>query len=218
MTATSVENLSLETPPAPASPLSPPLELSVVIPCLNEADTLATCLTKAQTAMHAAHIHGEIIVADNGSSDGSQTIARRLGARVIDIPRKGYGSALMGGIAAAQGTFVLMADADDSYDFLEIPRFVEKLRQGHDLVQGCRLPSGGGTIAPGAMPTSHRWLGNPMFSFMARLWFHTPIHDIYCGMRGFKKSLYLQLDQRCTGMEFATEMIIRASLRKADIA
>src|SRR4029079_11269132 len=160
-------------------------EVSIVMPCLNEADTLETCIRKAQRALAEHHISGEIVVADNGSTDGSQAIARRLGARVVNVERKGYGNALMGGIASARGKFVIMGDADDSYDFLEIPRFVDKLRQGYDLVQGCRLPSGGGKVMPGAMPFLHRWWGNPMFSVMARTWFKAkPIHDVYCGLRG----------------------------------
>jgi glycosyltransferase involved in cell wall biosynthesis len=203
--------------PIPANEAAP-LELSVVIPCLNEADTLEICIAKAQQALSEYKIAGEIIVADNGSTDGSQAIAVRMGARVIHIEAKGYGSALMGGIAAARGKFILMGDGDDSYDFLEIPRFVEKLREGFDLVQGCRLPSGGGRLMPGAMPLLHRWWGNPMFSLMARWWFHTPIHDVYCGLRGFTKELYERLDQRCTGMEFATEMIIKSSLFGAQVA
>ncbi len=194
------------------------IELSVVMPCLNEADTLATCIDKAQRALAAHGVSGEIIVADNGSTDGSIEIARRLGARVIGVKEKGYGSALMGGIAAARGEYVLMGDADDSYDFLEIPKFVEKLREGHDLVQGCRLPSGGGVVLPGAMPFLHRWWGNPMFSALARHWFKAPIHDVYCGMRGFTREFYEDLQQRCTGMEFATEMIIKSSARGANIA
>jgi glycosyltransferase involved in cell wall biosynthesis len=157
-------------------------------------------------------------VADNGSTDGSQAIAARVGARVVHVEAKGYGHALMGGIAAARGKFVIMGDADDSYDFLEIPAFLEKLREGFELVQGCRLPAGGGTVEPGAMPFLHRWWGNPMFSIMTRWMFQSPIHDVYCGMRGFTKQLYERLDQRCTGMEFATEMIIKASLFNADIA
>src|SRR5262249_14119816 len=157
---------------------------SIVMPCLNEADTLETCIKKAQRALLEGNIAGEIVVADNGSTDGSQAIARRAGARVIQVERKGYGNALMGGIAAARGRFVIMGDADDSYDFLEVPRFVEKLRQGYDLVQGCRLPSGGGKIMPGAMPFLHRWWGNPMFSSMVRQWFGSSIHDVYCGLRG----------------------------------
>lgn len=193
-------------------------ELSIVMPCLNEADTLAICIEKAQRALRDADICGEIIVADNGSCDGSIEIATQLGARVVHVPQKGYGSALMGGITAARGRFVLMGDADDSYDFLETPKFVEKLREGYDLVQGCRLPWGGGTVAPGAMPFLHRWWGNPMFTLLSRWWFKAPIHDIYCGLRGFTKAHYESLDQRCTGMEFATEMIIKSSLESAKIA
>ena len=193
------------------------VEVSVVIPCLNEADTLEACIAKAQRALCEHHISGEIIVADNGSTDGSQAIAIRMNARLVHVKAKGYGSALMGGIAAARGRFVVMGDADDSYDFLQLPRFVDKLREGYDLVQGCRLPSGGGTVLPGAMPFLHRWWGNPMFSRMTRWMFHTSVHDVYCGMRGFTKALYDRLDQRCTGMEFATEMIIKASLFGAKI-
>ncbi len=193
-------------------------ELSVVIPCLNEADTLATCIGKVQRSTTEHDIVCEIIVADNGSTDDSVKIANDLGARVVPVKERGYGSALMGGISASRGKFVLMADADDSYDFLEIPKFVEKLREGYDLVQGCRLPRGGGRVLPGAMPFTHRWLGNPLFSFLVRLWFHAPIHDVYCGMRGFTQGLYQRLDQRCTGMEFATEMILKASLFKEKIA
>lgn len=195
----------------------PVLEVSVVMPCLNEADTLALCIEKAHRAMRENDIAGEIIVADNGSTDGSQQIALTLEARVIDVEAKGYGNALMGGIRAARGKYVIMGDSDDSYDFLEVPRFVEKLREGYDIVQGCRLPSGGGRVMPGAMPFLHRWWGNPMFSMMARWWFKAPINDIYCGMRGFTKEFYEQLDQRCTGMEFATEMIIKSSLYNARI-
>lgn len=193
-------------------------ELSVVMPCLNEADTLETCIVKAKEAISKHRIQGEIVIADNGSSDGSQEIAARLGARVVAVAAKGYGNALMGGIAAARGRFVIMGDADDSYDFREIPRFVDELRKGPDLVQGCRLPSGGGKILPGAMPFLHRWWGNPMFSAMVRTMFSAPIHDVYCGMRGFTKGAYERLDMRCTGMEFATEMIIKTSRFKMNIA
>jgi glycosyltransferase involved in cell wall biosynthesis len=194
------------------------IEVSIVMPCLNEADTLAACIEKAERALRDNGIVGEIVIADNGSNDGSPAIAERLGARVVPVARKGYGSALMGGISTARGKYVIMGDADDSYDFGETPRFVEKLRQGYALVQGCRLPAGGGTVLPGAMPPLHRWFGNPLFSKLARLWFRAPVHDINCGMRGFSRELYDSLDQRCTGMEFATEMIIKASLRKDRIA
>lgn len=194
------------------------LELSVVIPCLNEADTLAECLSKAFAAFRSGHIAGEVIVADNGSSDESIAIAERLGARVVPVEERGYGNALMGGIEAARGRYIIMGDADASYDFAEIPKFLAKLREGYELVQGCRLPAGGGTVAPGAMPALHLWLGNPLFSMLARWWFRAPIHDVYCGLRGFEKALFLRLHQRCTGMEFATEMIIKASLSGARIA
>jgi glycosyltransferase involved in cell wall biosynthesis len=194
------------------------VELTVVIPCLNEADTLESCLEKAQRGLRASVLVGEIIVADNGSVDGSIEIAHRMGVRVVSVREKGYGSALMGGIAAARGKFIIMGDADGSYDFEAIPQFVEKLREGYDLVQGCRLPAGGGTIAPGAMPFSHRWIGNPLFSLIAKRWFNSSIHDIHCGMRGFTKSHYNRLAQRCTGMEFATEMIIKSSLLEAKAA
>src|SRR5262249_46527630 len=209
--------------PAPSStqegvtPVAAPdfsgIEVSVVMPCLNEADTLGTCVGKARRALDQAGIAGEVIVADNGSTDGSREMAAHLGARLIDVPAKGYGNALMRGIAAARGRYVIMGDADDSYDFGEIPKFVEKLREGYDLVQGCRLPAGGGIVKTGAMPLTHRWIGNPMFSALGRHWFHSPVHDIYCGMRGFTKELYQRLEQRCSGMEFATEMIIKSSLR-----
>ena len=203
-------------PPEPADDAE--LELSVVMPCLNEADTLATCIGKALRGIEAAGVEAEIIVADNGSTDGSQEIARRLGGRVVTVAERGYGAALMGGIAAARGRYVIMGDADDSYDFGEIPKFVEQLRAGYDLVQGCRMPAGGGTILEGAMPFLHRWWGNPMFTMLVRRWFGSPVHDVYCGLRGFRKSHYEALGQRCTGMEFATEMIIRSSLQQARIA
>jgi glycosyltransferase involved in cell wall biosynthesis len=193
------------------------MEVSVVIPCLNEAETLANCVQKALKALNEQQIDGEVVVADNGSTDGSQAIANKSGARLIHVEARGYGNALMEGIVAAHGEFIIMGDADDSYDFLEIPRFVVKLREGFDLVQGCRLPSGGGTIIAGAMPLLHRVWGNPMFSFLARRWFKSPLHDVYCGLRGFRKDFYLTLDQRCTGMEFATEMILKACLRRRKI-
>jgi glycosyltransferase involved in cell wall biosynthesis len=193
-------------------------EVSVVIPCLNEADTIATCIGKAKRVFHSHDIRGEIIVADNGSTDGSQEIALQMGARIVHVQPRGYGKALMDGISQAKGNFIIMGDGDDSYDFEQIPLFVEQLSKGYDLVQGCRLPSGGGKILPGAMPFLHRWLGNPLFSWLAKIWFHAPIHDIYCGMRAFTKAFYDRLDLRCTGMEFATEMIIKAALYRYRIA
>jgi glycosyltransferase involved in cell wall biosynthesis len=192
--------------------------MSVVMPCLNERDTLATCVTKALDAMKRRGIRGEVIVADNGSVDGSQEIARSLGARVVDVRARGYGNALRGGIAAARGRWVLMGDADDSYDFSVIGDFYERLLTGPDLVQGCRLPRGGGTVLPGAMPWLHRWWGNPMFTRMANIWFKVPVSDVYCGMRAFRRDFYDELDLRCSGMEFATEMLIKASLFGGRIA
>jgi len=194
------------------------VEVSVVMPCLNEADTVATCIGKAQQAVREHGILAEVIVADNGSTDDSVRIAAHMGARVVRVQERGYGNALMGGIAAARGKFIIMGDADDSYDFGEIPRLVEKLREGFDLVQGCRLPSGGGSVMRGAMPFLHRWIGNPLLSVMARRMFCVPVHDVYSGLRGFTKDLYGRLDQQCTGMEFATEMIIKASLRNVKTA
>jgi glycosyltransferase involved in cell wall biosynthesis len=194
------------------------VEISIVMPCLNEADTLAVCIKKALAAIDEHGIRAEIIVADNGSTDGSQQIAASLGARVVPVTMRGYGSALMGGIEAARGRYILMGDADDSYDFGEVPKFLEKLREGYDMVQGCRLPAGGGTVMPGAMPGLHRWWGNPMFSALARHWFNVQVNDVYCGLRGFTKEFYTGLRQRCIGMEFATEMIIKGSLYGARIA
>jgi glycosyltransferase involved in cell wall biosynthesis len=192
-------------------------DVSVVIPCLNEEETLASVIRKAQEAIATHGLHAEVVVADNGSTDASVAIAESLGARVVHVPAKGYGSALMHGISAAHGRYIIMGDADDSYDFRELHKFVEKLEEGYELVQGCRLPAGGGRVMPGAMPFLHRWWGNPMFSFLAGWWFRAPVSDIYCGMRGFTRQLYERLDQRCTGMEFATEMVIRSSLFGARI-
>ena len=194
------------------------IEVSVVMPCLNEADTIAACVETARRALYDAGIHGEVIVADNGSTDDSAAIARRSGARVVHVSAPGYGNALAGGIEAARGRFVVMGDADQSYDFADAPKFVAKLRTGYTLVQGCRLPGGGGSIRPDAMPWLHRWLGNPILTLLARLWFRSPVHDVYCGMRGFTADLVERLNVRSTGMEFAAEMIIKASLHREPIA
>jgi glycosyltransferase involved in cell wall biosynthesis len=188
------------------------------MPCLNEADTVVTCVEKAVRCLRELGVHGEVLVADNGSIDGSQQLASDAGARVVAVEARGYGAALMGGIAAAGGTYVIMGDADDSYDFLDLGKFMGPLRAGSDLVQGCRLPWGGGTVMPGAMPFLHRWWGNPMFTAMARWMFGSSVHDIYCGLRGFRRDWQQSLGQRCTGMEFATEMLIKASLGKARIS
>ncbi len=194
------------------------VELSVVMPCLNEADTVGICVEKAVRAMRQADINGEVVLADNGSTDDSKQIAQSAGARTIDVHERGYGAALMHGIEASRGGFVIMGDADDSYDFLEIPAFTEKLREGFDLVQGCRLPRGGGRVMPGAMPFLHRWIGNPMLSWLVRQMFRIPINDVYCGMRGFRRELYDRLDLRSPGMEFATEMIIKSGLHGASMS
>lgn len=194
------------------------LELTVLMPCLNEADTVETCVGKAVRFLKDHGICGEVLVADNGSTDGSQILAMKAGAMVVAVAERGYGAALMAGIEAARGHYVIMGDADDSYDFRDLGKFLEQLRGGHEVVQGCRLPWGGGTVLPGAMPFLHRWWGNPMFTLLARWWFHAPIHDIYCGLRGFRRDWQLNLGQRCTGMEFATEMLIKASLTNARIA
>jgi len=197
---------------------SPSCEVSVVMPCLNEADTIETCVLKATTALRTAGIAGEVIVADNGSTDGSDKRAEHAGACVVRVAARGYGSALIGGIESARGRYIIMGDADDSYDFAETPKFVSKLREGFALVQGCRLPSGGGTVLPNAMPFLHRYFGNPSLTALARWWFHTPVHDVYCGMRGFQVDAFHRLGLRCTGMEFATEMILKASLYGESIA
>jgi glycosyltransferase involved in cell wall biosynthesis len=192
-------------------------ELSIVIPCLNEVETVSNCVRKAVSWLESTVIFGEIIVADNGSTDGSVESSERAGARIVRVLEKGYGSALMGGIEAARGQYLIMGDADDSYDFSRLDGFIEKLRAGYDLVQGCRLPSGGGQVMPDAMPLLHRRFGNPLFSFLAQSWFGAPIHDVYCGLRGFRRNFYRQLNMQCTGMEFAVEMIVKASLMKARI-
>lgn len=196
----------------------PRMELTILMPCLNEADTVAGCVRKARASLARLGLEGEVLVADNGSTDGSPALAETAGARVIHVGERGYGSALMAGIEAARGDFILMGDADDSYDFGAIEPFVTRLREGWELVQGCRLPAGGGRVQPGAMPALHRWVGNPLFTWLARWWFRTPVHDTNCGLRAFRKDLIPRLDPRCTGMEFANEMLIKASLIGARIA
>jgi glycosyltransferase involved in cell wall biosynthesis len=195
-----------------------PVELSIVMPCLNEAETIARCIEKARLGVQRAGVPGEIIIADNGSTDGSQAIAKNLGVRVVPVKEKGYGSALRGGIRAALGKWILMADADDSYDFSEADRFVKKLQEGFDLVMGCRLPIGGGTILPGAMPWKNRWLGNPVLSFIGRFFFKCPAHDFHCGMRGFTRAAFEKMELQTTGMEFASEMVIKATFKKFKIS
>ena len=186
-------------------------DLSIVIPCLNEEDTLGICLSKIATVAEYQNFSIEVIVADNGSCDESIKIANSFHAKVAHIAKKGYGAALMGGIENSKAPFILMADADDSYDFLEVPKFFEKIKEGYDLIQGCRLPKGGGKIEQGAMPWSHRHIGNPLFTYLVKSWFNSPINDVYCGMRAFSRTFYDSLKMKCTGMEFATEMIIKAA-------
>jgi len=185
------------------------LELTVLMPCLNEAETLKACIDKAQAFLQRSGVAGEIVIADNGSTDGSQAIAQAAGARVVPVEQKGYGAALAGGIAAARGRFVIMGDADDSYDFLNLEPFVEKLRAGYQLVMGNRFWGG---IEPGAMPWHHRYIGNPVLSFIGRMLFGSKARDFHCGLRGFDRSAILGLNLRTTGMEFASEMVVKATL------
>lgn len=191
------------------------IELSIVMPCLNEAETLEVCLKKAQHYLQNNNICGEIIVADNGSTDGSQAIASLMGAKVVHIKEKGYGSALRVGIAAARGKYVIMGDADDSYDFSNLSPFIEKLREGCDLVMGNRFK---GSIQLGAMPALHRYLGNPVLTGIGRVLFKSPCEDFHCGLRGFSKSAITKLDLRTKGMEFASEMVVKATLYKLKIS
>ena len=185
------------------------------MPCLNESETLAICINKAKLFLKENNILGEILIADNGSTDNSQTIAKNLGARVVDVEEKGYGSALRGGIQAANGKYVIMGDSDDSYDFYNLDSFIQKLRDGHELVMGNRFQGG---IAEGAMPFLHRYLGNPVLSFIGRLFFNIKVGDFHCGLRGFSKEAYKKMQLNTTGMEFASEMVVKASLKGMDIA
>lgn len=191
------------------------IELTIVMPCLNEAETLERCIVKARAYLDKTGIAGEIVIGDNGSTDGSQDIARRCGARVIDVPRRGYGAALMGAIEGARGKYVIMGDSDDSYDFSDLDAFVDKLRAGHDLVMGNRFRGG---VKPGAMPFLHKYLGNPVLSFIGRLFFGSDIRDFHCGLRGFRQDIISVLGLQTTGMEFASEMVVKATLFKLKIA
>lgn len=188
---------------------TPPLELSIVMPCLNEIETLGVCIAKAQQSLAELGIQGEVVIADNGSSDGSDRVAVSMGARVVKVQSRGYGNALLAGIADARGTYVIMGDADDSYDFSNLGPFVEKLRDGYALVMGNRFKGG---IIPGAMPPLHRYLGNPVLTTIGRLFFKSPCGDFHCGLRGFNRAAILNLDLRTTGMEFASEMVVKATL------
>jgi hypothetical protein len=185
------------------------VELSIVMPCLNEAETLATCIRKAQGFLARSGIAGEVVIGDNGSSDGSQKIAEDLGARVVAVPERGYGSALRGAVAASRGRFVIMGDSDDSYDFSRLDDFVSRLRAGCDLVMGNRFR---GEIRGGAMPWLHYWVGNPILSAVGRLFFRSPVGDFHCGLRGFRRSAFDAMELHTTGMEFASEMVIKATI------
>lgn len=194
--------------------MSDQLELTILMPCLNEAETLAACIGKARGFLDRTGIAGEILIADNGSTDGSRELAGSLGARVIKVLERGYGAALAGGIQAARGRFVIMGDADDSYDFANLDDFVAQLRDGADLVMGNRFLGG---IAPGAMPWLHRYIGNPVLTTVGRLFFRSPVRDFHCGLRGFSRDAVLALHLRTTGMEFASEMVVKASLANLDL-
>ncbi len=185
------------------------LELTILMPCLDEAETLEICISKAKGYLESAGITGEVLIADNGSTDGSQDIATRLGARVVPVSEKGYGAALLGGIEAAYGRYIIMGDADDSYEFSDLSAFVEKLRNGAEVVMGNRFKGG---ISAGAMPPLHRYLGNPVLSFIGKLFFKIKVGDFHCGLRGFNAERIRALDLRTTGMEFASEMVVRSSL------
>jgi glycosyltransferase involved in cell wall biosynthesis len=189
-------------------------ELTILMPCLNEARTIGTCIAKAQSFLREHGVNGEVLVADNGSDDGSQQIALGLGARVVAVPQRGYGAALIHGIAAAHGRYVIMGDSDDSYDFTALAPFLEKLREGYDLVMGNRFLGG---IKPGAMPPLHRYLGNPVLSAVGRIFFHSPCGDFHCGLRGFRRDAMIALDLQATGMEFASEMVVKSTIHKLRI-
>jgi len=191
-----------------------PVELSIVMPCLNEARTVGTCVSKAQESLQRLGVPGEVVVADNGSTDGSQAIAQGLGARVVSVSERGYGSALRAGIAAARGRWVIMGDADDSYDFADLEPFVARLRDGCDVVNGNRFKGG---IRPGAMPWLHRRLGNPVLSFVGRRLYGTPCGDIYCGLRGFDRQKVIDLDIRSSGMGYAIEMLVKATMQDLQV-
>ena len=198
--------------------MSGSVELTILMPCLNEAETLARCIEKAKLGLACAGVSGEIVIADNGSTDGSQAIAEKAGVRLVPVKEKGYGSALTGGVRAAAGKWIIMGDADDSYDFSDVAGFVKKFQAGDELVMGCRLPAGGGTISPGAMPWKNRWIGNPVLSFIGRLFFKCPAHDFHSGLRGFTKTAFEKMDLQTTGMEFASEMVIKSTLKGLKIS
>jgi glycosyltransferase involved in cell wall biosynthesis len=191
------------------------IELTILMPCLNEEETIGICIEKSLRFLEASGTRGEVLIADNGSSDGSREIARSMGARVVSVKQAGYGAALRGGIEAAKGRFVIMGDADDSYDFLHLDAYMERLREGYELVMGNRFAGG---VAPGAMPPLHRYIGNPVLSFVGRLFFKSPIRDFHCGLRGFNREAILRLGLVTPGMEFASEMVVKATISRLRIA
>lgn len=191
------------------------MQLTILMPCLNEAETLATCIKKANKWIAESGVAAEVVIADNGSTDGSQDIAQSLGARVVPVKERGYGAALFYGSMAAAGEWIIMGDSDDSYDFSKLDAFVEKLKQGYDLVMGNRFLGG---IAPGAMPWKNKYIGNPVLTWIGRLLFKCPAKDFHCGLRAFRKDAFLKMDLRTTGMEYASEMVIKATLFKMKIA
>jgi len=205
-----LQNRALRSVPAQVD-----LELTILMPCLNEAETLEACIRKAMAYLERSGVAGEVLIADNGSTDGSQAIAAGLGARVVQIAERGYGGALKGGIAAARGCYIIMGDSDDSYDFASLDPFVEKLREGYELVMGNRFLGG---IVPGAMPPLHKYLGNPVLSFIGRLFFKSPIRDFHCGLRGFSKEAIQRLDLQTSGMEFASEMVVKSTIYRLKLA
>ena len=194
------------------------MDISVVLPCLNESETLGTCIKKANNQIKKLGIKGEIIIADNGSDDGSIKIAKKLGARVINVKNKGYGNALRAGIKDAKGKYILIADADDSYNLNDLPKFYKKIKDGFDIIQGCRLPKGGGKIINGAMPITHKLIGNPLFSLLTKVLYQVPFNDVYCGMKILRKKFFKQIEFFSTGMVFCLEILIKSKINKAKMS
>tara|TARA_B100000674_G_C37944850_1_gene964422 strand:+ start:781 stop:1923 length:1143 start_codon:yes stop_codon:yes gene_type:complete len=194
------------------------LDLSIVIPCLNEAETIVKCISKCKNKIAKLNIKAEVIVADNGSTDNSIELAQKAGAKIVKVKKRGYGSALIGGINSAIGKYVIIGDADDSYDFDKIDEFYNKLLEGYDIVQGCRFPIGGGKIEKSAMPVTHKYIGNPLFSLLSKLFFSLPFNDVYCGYRGFDRNIFLKLDHFSNGMVFAIENLIKFKVYGAKCA
>mgnify|MGYP001221078785 CR=1 FL=1 len=194
------------------------MEISVVLPCLNESETVGTCIKKARKQIKNLKIKGEIIVADNGSNDGSIEIAKKLGATVINVKDKGYGNVLRAGIKKSKGKFILIADADDSYNLNDLPRFYKKIKKGYDIIQGCRLPRGGGQIKSGAMPITHRYIGNPIFSFLTKVLYKIPFNDVYCGMKILRNKFFKKINFFSTGMVFCLEILIKSKINNAKMS